>query len=396
MGRGAIALIAAALLSVTCAGPAGASMPMAPIDEGVAHDWTDSSGPVPLFELYPAATRWRSHTITYFNTAKQFSGAVKKGAAAWNRSGVKARWKPVSKGAADVIVKVTPGLPASGFATSFNGNRGLIELNPNIKGKSADVRAQQNAIVAHEMGHIMGLDHENHGCATMNASLWSGCKRPKQAWLYRCRTLQADDVRGGIALFGGKARKLGKEFCASEPAPKPVTDLKAEYNPGGRVVELTWKLPKKKAPARVSYARGSSDGKCPKKRGKGVAGGRTGAKDYIDKVGTYCYIISGESRLGRPGRSVSVKVDVTGAAPEAGFYYYQSDVNLVEFSDDSYDSDDGIVSWQWGFGDGTGGSTERDPVHLFPGPGTYNVTLTVRDQAGNTDQQSEQVLVEEF
>ncbi|MDH7516180.1 MAG: PKD domain-containing protein, partial [Bacteroidota bacterium] len=34
--------------------------------------------------------------------------------------------------------------------------------------------------------------------------------------------------------------------------------------------------------------------------------------------------------------------------------------------------------YQWNFGDGTG-STERHPWHLFQGPGTYIVCLTVTD-----------------
>ena len=48
-----------------------------------------------------------------------------------------------------------------------------------------------------------------------------------------------------------------------------------------------------------------------------------------------------------------------------------------------YDPDGVIVSYQWDFGDGTTGVGEN-PVHTYHFPGTYTVTLTVIDNAGNT------------
>jgi PKD repeat protein len=36
--------------------------------------------------------------------------------------------------------------------------------------------------------------------------------------------------------------------------------------------------------------------------------------------------------------------------------------------------------WVWDFGDGTG-SLDNDPVHAYQNPGTYEVTVTLTDQA---------------
>ena len=47
----------------------------------------------------------------------------------------------------------------------------------------------------------------------------------------------------------------------------------------------------------------------------------------------------------------------------------------------SHDPDGSIVSYEWDFGDGTTGSG-RVVRHRFPTPGTYTVTLTVRDNEG--------------
>lgn len=60
---------------------------------------------------------------------------------------------------------------------------------------------------------------------------------------------------------------------------------------------------------------------------------------------------------------------------------------IVEGTSVSFDASDsrdnvGIVSYEWDFGDGTTG-TGISVSHTFSSPGIYEVTLTVRDEAGN-------------
>jgi PKD repeat protein len=57
----------------------------------------------------------------------------------------------------------------------------------------------------------------------------------------------------------------------------------------------------------------------------------------------------------------------------------------VQFTDQSVGVPD---SWSWDFGDGSAGDTTVDPLHTFPTPGTYVVTLTV----GNAQGQSQESL----
>ncbi|MBI4321465.1 MAG: PKD domain-containing protein [Chloroflexi bacterium] len=56
----------------------------------------------------------------------------------------------------------------------------------------------------------------------------------------------------------------------------------------------------------------------------------------------------------------------------------------VAFQDLSTDADGDITSYLWDFGDGAT-STERNPVHTFPGPGTYTVSQTVFDSGGHSN-----------
>ena len=72
-------------------------------------------------------------------------------------------------------------------------------------------------VVAHELGHVLGLGHEDRICATMNSYLVDGhtehCPAaPQGMWV--CRLLRVDDVRGAVRLYGGTVRPIrGPEFC---------------------------------------------------------------------------------------------------------------------------------------------------------------------------------------
>lgn len=57
-------------------------------------------------------------------------------------------------------------------------------------------------------------------------------------------------------------------------------------------------------------------------------------------------------------------------------------------------SHDTLDSWEWDFADGTW-STGRDVIHTFPAGGTYDVTLTVTDVAGDTASKSKRIKVRE-
>ena len=78
--------------------------------------------------------------------------------------------------------------------------------------------------------------------------------------------------------------------------------------------------------------------------------------------------------------------------PVADFDYSASDL-AVSFTDLSTDADGNIVGWNWDFGDGAGTSTVQDPFYTYAAGGTYTVTLTVTDDAGETGTKSQDVTV---
>ena len=79
-------------------------------------------------------------------------------------------------------------------------------------------------------------------------------------------------------------------------------------------------------------------------------------------------------------------IEVYDTQPTANFYAEPTSGSApltVSFYDNST-SYDGIVAWEWDFGDGTN-STERNPTHTYTEAGTYTVKLTVIETDGDTD-----------
>jgi PKD repeat protein len=97
--------------------------------------------------------------------------------------------------------------------------------------------------------------------------------------------------------------------------------------------------------------------------------------------------------------TVTNNVTVAAAAntlPTAGFTYSCTATNCA-FTNASTDTDGTIASYAWDFGDPTSGaantSTAEDPTHTFSSAATYTVTLTVTDNAGGTDVETQTVPV---
>lgn len=79
--------------------------------------------------------------------------------------------------------------------------------------------------------------------------------------------------------------------------------------------------------------------------------------------------------------------------PTSDFSFSANELE-VTFTDASSDSDGSIASWSWDFGDGNS-STAQNPVHTYSAGGTYDVTLTVTDNEGATDDSTQSVTVSE-
>ena len=110
--------------------------------------------------------------------------------------------------------------------------------------------------------------------------------------------------------------------------------------------------------------------------------------------GTYVVNLTIEDNDGNTG-TVSHEVHVANVPPVVNFSWVPpdpTDMDTILFTDGSYDSDGMVVNWTWDFGDGTTGYGSII-THNYSGNDTYIVTLTARDDDGDSSSLQKEVVV---
>ncbi|MFP4052182.1 MAG: PKD domain-containing protein, partial [Thermoplasmata archaeon] len=123
----------------------------------------------------------------------------------------------------------------------------------------------------------------------------------------------------------------------------------------------------------------------------------TSFSDTSVKYGqTYYYQVSAVNPVGEGNRSEIVSAtleDKKKPTADAGEDKTVKVGEEVTFDASSSSDNVGIASYEWNFDDGTTATVETIE-HKFGNEGTYEVTLTVTDETGNTDTDTITVIVE--
>jgi hypothetical protein len=290
--------------------------------------------------------KWPTHTITYYNAAPASAHAVADAVRAWNTSGARIHFVATSRSHASVVIASMSTAEARGelgLATLGWAPPGFLTPSPSGRtqahgdhvwlvppSQTGDLPAYALAqVAAHELGHIIGLGHELHRCATMNASVGEHCPLP-QPWQQRCRILEADDIRGAIALYGGHVGPLGPEFCDVAELPGPPIGLAATItDPLNGIVQLSWTNPAGvtigSTPVQIngratvgSYIVNGAQGSCPppSMTSDYFGGAATRAGEIVSTTvqatspGSWCFTVTIVDSYNRFGPAAQVQIDV--------------------------------------------------------------------------------------
>lgn len=195
------------------------------------------------------AVKWPEGVVRYYNAAPDQAWAVNQAVRAWNTSGAHIRFVAVPPAEAQMTIEeqqskvyCTEGLASLGYA---RGAHVLIFPAHGITHACNPYWAAR--VMTHELGHVLGLQHEDRACAAMNAvgNLHGGKEcAPGPVWDWRCRLLEPDDIAGAVAAYGGTARRATlPELCPLYRAINRPAALAARYDQASGVIVLTFKRP---------------------------------------------------------------------------------------------------------------------------------------------------------
>jgi hypothetical protein len=149
---------------------------------------------------------------------------------AWNGSGAHVRLVPTTAQFAQLTIKSKDVEKCGhGHATLGYTPRATAVVFKPGGGAGCDAFSATR-VLAHELGHVLGLEHDDTRCAAMNSKgnrRGSEHCRPAPPWQWRCRLLEETDVLAAAKLYGGApVPARGSGNCSLYPPLQAPLEIK--------------------------------------------------------------------------------------------------------------------------------------------------------------------------
>lgn len=265
MGRvGSVLLGGLMVLSMMFAGTGaavatGSSTPPPPAAPDAIDLANDAALPSGVGSAQFKPRKWPGKTIKYWTDAPDaYVWTIKAAIESWNKTGLDMTIKLVkSRAKSNATIRVSKQLPPiSGLATvGYNRgkNNNWIKLSPRSILKTGPghsyYRVVMAHIVAHEIGHNLGLMHNEKSKCALMAPILDGGSCPlldeDRPGYYACKIVDKAAVVPMVRKYGGKKTVNAGKDCLLDPLP-PTTDFtwSGGEDEGGPIT-VTWTPPSK-------------------------------------------------------------------------------------------------------------------------------------------------------
>ncbi|MBW3670695.1 MAG: PKD domain-containing protein, partial [Acidobacteria bacterium] len=255
--------------------------------------------------------------------------------------------------------------------TAYDVIEGNLVIQDGVSPSTGISASRFAEIVAHELGHTLGFGHSDDSSALMYSSV-TGLGP----------SLRSDDQLAARWLYPS-----GNSSTVAIPAAPSNLSVKAL---SATTVRLTWTDNSDVETSQTMYVDAGGGYVKLAAPGADVSSLDVGS---LKSGQTYSFRVTASNSAGESSASNTATITMPQESVTAAFSFSPTSGTAGEttfvFSDQSNGP---VASWQWSFGDGTG-STTRNPSKMYQKSGTYQVTLTVRNSAGQQSSASKSLLI---